>query len=129
MFLLQVTHLFAQAAGVKVRWLLANVLDPPELEPFDVIFDRGCYHGVRRSNAAGYVETVKRLSRPGTRMLLLAGNANEPRHYGPPRVKEEELRGDFSNDFEIKWLRQTRFDPIDANAEGPWAWSAMLIRK
>ena len=44
---------------MKVRWLLADVLAPPaDLETFDFIFDRGCYHGVRRNNAQGYVKTV-----------------------------------------------------------------------
>ena len=68
----------ADRAGVKVRWLLANVLSLPKLEPFEFIFDRGCYHEVRFDNAPAYVETVRRLSLPGrTRFLLLAGNPNE----------------------------------------------------
>src|SRR5262249_44366923 len=49
----------AEQAGVKVRWLLASVLAPPQLSPFDFIFDRGCYHEVRFDNARAYVETVK----------------------------------------------------------------------
>jgi len=44
----------ADKAGVKVRWVLADVLNlPMNLGPVDFIFDRGCYHGVRRGNAAG----------------------------------------------------------------------------
>ena len=120
----------ADKAGVKVRWMVADVLNLPEnLGPVDFIFDRGCYHGVRRSNAAGYVETVRRLSQPGTQLLILAGNANEERQYGPPRVREEELRGDFSASFDFQWLRETRFDSTDPNATGAMAWSAMLRRK
>ena len=42
----------AAEAGVKVHWLLADVTAVPSLEAFDVVFDRGCYHGVRRGNAA-----------------------------------------------------------------------------
>jgi len=119
----------ARRAGVKVRWLVADVLKPPRLEPFDFIFDRGCYHGVRRHDAAGYVASVKRLSHKGTHLLILAGNANEPRHYGPPRVKEEEIRGDFSKAFDFTWLKETRFDSRDPKREGPWAWSILLKRK
>jgi len=119
----------ARKAGVKVRWLLADVLAPPELDPFDLIYDRGCYHGVRRQSAAAYVNAVCRLSRPGTRLLLLAGNANEAGRGGPPPVKEEEFRGDFSESFDFEWLRETRFDTRNSAAKGALAWSALLRRK
>lgn len=119
----------AAAAGVKVRWLLADVLSPPRLEPADFIFDRGCYHGVRQSNAAGYVAALARLSRPGTRVLILAGNANELRSGGPPRVAEEQLRKDFSADFEFEWLKTTRFDTRQADRAGALAWALLLRRK
>jgi len=120
----------AHKAKVQIRWVLADVLKPPQdLKPFDLIFDRGCYHGVRRSNAKGYVATARRLSHPGTQILLLAGNANEERHYGPPRVKEEELRSDFSALFDFKWLRTTHFDTTDPKQDGALAWSVLLERK
>jgi len=119
----------AREARVKVRWLLANVLAPPKLEPFELIYDRGCYHGVRRQSAAGYVESLRRLSRAGTQVLILAGNANEARHYGPPRVREQEIRADFSPLFEFQWLRETHFDTSDPNRQGALAWSILLRRK
>jgi len=114
----------AARAGVEVRWLLADVLRPPaRLEPFDFLYDSGCYHGVRRIDAAGYVETVKELSRPGALMLLIAGNANEPRHYGPPRVDEPELVADFARSWDFVWLRELR------RPGGPWFWSVLLRRR
>jgi len=120
----------AKDAGVKVRWLHADVLNPPELEPFDLIYDRGCYHGVRRQNAAGYVATLRRLSHPGTQVLILAGNANEalPRS-GPPRVREADIRADFGPWFEFQWLRETHFDTTEPNRKGALAWSILLRRK
>jgi len=120
----------AREAGVNVRWLLADVLALPKLEPFDFIYDRGCYHGVRRANATGYVDSLRRLSKPGARVLILAGNANEPPpHSGPPRVKEEEIRADFSKHFEIVELRETHFDAADSKATGALAWCILLERK
>lgn len=119
----------ARKADVKVRFLLADVLAPPDLEPFDLIYDRGCYHGVRRQSAAGYVRAVRRLSHPGTRLLLLAGNANEAGRGGAPRIKEEQLRGDFSKLFDFEWLHETRFDTRNPAAKGPLAWSALLRRQ
>jgi SAM-dependent methyltransferase len=120
----------AEKEGVKVRWLLADVLAPPMgLEAFEFIFDRGCYHGVRRNNADGYVKTLKCLSRSGTITLILAGNANEERHYGPPRVKEEELRRDFSSAFDFVRLDTVRFDSVDPTQQGALAWLVLLCRK
>ncbi len=120
----------ALKAGVRVNWLLADVLAPPTLKPFDFIFDRGCYHEVRGHNLKGYIETVDRLSRSGTRFLLLAGNANETSiGYGPPQVTEAELREDFSPLFEFEWLRESRFEIARPSALGPLAWSALLMKK
>ncbi len=119
----------ARKAGVKVRFLLADVLAPPRLEPFDLIFDRGCYHGVRGSNAAGYVETVRRLSHPGTLLVILAGNANQERSGGPPRVSEEQFCGDVAQSFAVVELRETHFDGADPAAKGALAWFALLRRK
>ena len=99
------------------------------VETFDFIFDRGCYHGVRRNDAKGYLKTVKQLSTTGTHVFILAGNANEERHYGPPRVKEEELRGDFSSDFDFVQLKTVRFDAVDPQKQGALAWSVLLRRK
>lgn len=120
----------AQEAGVTVNWIHADVLHPPALGSFDLIFDRGCYHGVRRINAAGYVETVKTLIRAGGRVLILAGNANQPKpHSGPPRVTEAELVNDFTEAFDIEQLREIRFDTANPDVSGAWAWSLLLRRK
>ncbi len=116
----------AREAGVKVRWVVADVLALPELEPVDLIFDRGCYHHVRQYNAAGYVQSVRGISRPGTRLLLLAGSAKEPRRRGPPKIKEEEIRGDFTELFAFEWFREIRFDSVNPDAQGPMAWSVLL---
>ncbi|WP_347246366.1 methyltransferase domain-containing protein [Thermogutta sp.] len=120
----------AQKAGVNVRWLLGDVLNPPAYLPkFDCIYDRGCYHGVRRTAAAEYLATLRRVTKPGSRVLILAGNANEPGTGGPPRVSEEEIRGDFSQDFHILKLEPTRFDTSSSDRQGALAWTILLERK
>src|SRR5438046_3594526 len=51
----------AKAAGVKVRFVAADVLDPPDLGgPFPFFFDRGCYHVVRRVDVGRYLQTLER---------------------------------------------------------------------
>src|SRR5438477_8901711 len=48
----------AEAAGVRVRFLTADLLHPPEelAGPFDFFFDRGCYHVVRRADVQAYLQ-------------------------------------------------------------------------
>lgn len=127
---LQAAEERAKKAGVKVNCIQADVLNPPHLEPFDLIFDRGCYHGVRRQNAGAYLKTLKELCRPGGKVLILAGNANEPGdRYGPPRVDETDLVDDFSAAFDFQQLREIRFDTADPDVQGAWAWLVLLRRK
>ena len=119
----------ADKAKVKVNWVLADVTAVPKLKPFDFMYDRGCYHGVRRKFAKEFVASAKRLSKPGTQFLILAGNANEARHYGPPRVKEEDIRNDFKALFDFTWLRESKFGANGEKGKGPLMWSILLTRK
>ncbi|MBM4035988.1 MAG: class I SAM-dependent methyltransferase [Planctomycetes bacterium] len=120
----------ARKANVRVRWLVADVTALGEMEPFDFVFDRGCYHHVQLYNSAGFVKTANRLTRPGGHFLLLAGNANEPRHGGPPRVEEKKLVDDFAETWDFVCLREIRFESRDPNNKsGPWAWSLLMRRR
>jgi methyl halide transferase len=120
----------AKEASETVNWIQADVLNPPALGSFDLIFDRGCYHGVRRIDATGYVRTVKSLIRPGGNVLIIAGNANQPEpRSGPPRVTETELVSDFAEAFDFVHLREIRFDTANPDVAGAWAWSVLLRRK
>ena len=119
----------AAAAGARVDFREADLANfTLEVEPFDFVFDRGCYHCVRRVNLDGYLQTLQKLSRPGTRCLILAGNANEQTETeGPPRVHEHEIRADLGSLFQIEWIREFRFQDAGGQ-EGPLGWSCFLIR-
>ena len=120
----------ARKAKVKVRWLVADAVAIPDIGPFDFIFDRGCYHHIQRYDSAGFAKTVSRLTREGSLFLLLAGNANEPRQYGPPRVKESQLTADFAENFAFQSMREIRFESRDPKRKnGPLAWSVLLRRR
>ena len=118
----------ARRAGASVRWVLADVLKPPSLDPFDFIYDRGCYHVVRNQNVAAYVETVRRLSRPGTQFLLLAARRDgQAPDEGTEGVTEEELRFDFLPLFNLESLREIRLESSRPGTSPP-GWSALLRR-
>ena len=119
----------AQKEGVKVDWVMADVLSLPKMEPFDLIFDRGCYHHICLYNSAGYVEALRRLSHPGTQAMILAGSPADGNSGGPPRVKKETISNDFSTLFEFVELGDIHFDTRDPKGKGPSAWSIHLRRK
>ncbi len=117
----------ARAAGVSVRFLAADVLNPPNLGgPYHFFFDRGCYHVVRRVDLNRYLQTLQQLAAPGAQGLVLAGNAKEPHSPGPPVVTEEEIRSELGRVFEIVWLREFRFDSPPGREERILAWSCLL---
>jgi hypothetical protein len=116
---------------VAVRFLVADVLVPPKIEDrFAFLFDRGCYHVVRRVDVAAYLRTLDALLTSGALGLILAGNAKEPSppHQGPPTVSEVELRSELGQLFDIKQLREFRFDPAPSHNVNFLAWS-ILVRK
>ena len=117
----------ARKAGVSVRWMLADVTAPPNLGPFDFIYDRGCYHNVRDQNLEAYLETVHRFSRPGTKLLVLSARHDAQSAPGSSGVSEEELRFDFSPFFDVEWLREIMLESNELNLHAP-GWSALLRR-
>jgi hypothetical protein len=106
------------------------VLHPPhELSgPFDFVFDRGCYHVVRRDDVAAYLNTLHQLTRPGSLVLVLAGNAREPYNPGPPTVSEEQLRAELGSRFDLVGLREFRFDEAPGCEVRFLGWSCLLQR-
>jgi methyl halide transferase len=117
-------------AGVRVNWIEADVQNfGAGLQPFEFVFDRGCYHCCRRVDLLGYLQTLENVTAPGTRYLSLCGNANEQTEgQGPPRVTEQEIRDELGGLFAIDPIREFRFeDP--GGVEGPLGWSVLMTRK
>jgi SAM-dependent methyltransferase len=121
----------SRAAGLEQRpeFLVADLTHlPPLATPFEFLFDRGVYHCLRQIDLAGYRAALERLSGSNTRLLLLAGNANEQTEQGPPRVHEAEIRSELGDLFEIHWIREFRFQDI-GGADGPLGWSCWMTRR
>jgi SAM-dependent methyltransferase len=117
----------AHAAGVQARFLVADVLDLPDLGgPFGFFFDRGCYHAIRRTAPHDYAPAVARQLAPAARGLILAGNAREPHEPGPPVVTEEQLREELGQSFNILDLREFRFDEAPGVPVRFLGWSCLV---
>ena len=120
----------ARAAGVKVRFVVADVLNLPDLDgPYAFFFDRGCYHAVRRSAPELYAPAVARQLASGGRGLILAGNAREPHDPGPPVVTEEQIRDELGLAFQILDLHEFRFDEAPGITERFLGWSCLVEKR
>ena len=120
----------AKAAGVNVRFVTADVTALPDLgEPFDFLFDRGCYHAVRRGNAKGILREIDRVTAPGSWGIVLTGNSREERKPGPPTVSESALRSELGQRFEIVGLDEFRFDQDEADGHRHLGWSCVLRKR
>jgi methyl halide transferase len=118
----------AAAAGVNVNWIVADVQNfGAGLAPFDFVFDRGCYHCCRRVDLAGYIATLRNVTRTGTRMLCLTGHIDESSDSGIPRVSEEELIREFGPLFHFDHCRPFRFQDA-GGVDGPLGWSVLMTR-
>jgi SAM-dependent methyltransferase len=117
----------ARHAGVNVRFLTGDLTRLDLGGPYDVVFDSGVYHGIRQRDLEGFLGALKRVTRPGTRWLSLAGNAKEPLPVGPPVVSEREFRAELEPLFRILRVREFRFDL--APDFQPLAWSILMERR
>jgi methyl halide transferase len=96
--------------------------------PYDVLFDRGVYHGIRTVDLPGFLAALKRVTRRGTRWLCIAGNAKEPSRNGPPVVHEREFRAELGPLFRFLEVREFRLT-LNRTEFRPLAWSILMERK
>jgi SAM-dependent methyltransferase len=92
----------AEAAGVRVEWIEANVahLADRGLAPgFGLVFDRGCFHGLSDHERAAYATAVTALVEPGATLLLMAFAPNRI-VAAPAGVEQSELEARFA-DWEL----------------------------
>lgn len=132
----------AAEAGVSVRFVATDLCQPQDLrstlgaegvaaceQKCSFLFDRGCYHCIRRLNLAGFMETVAWLAAPQARLLVLCGNANDDQiKHGPPRVTAFEIREEWGRLFEIERIREFRFEDR-GGVPGPQGWSCLMTRR
>ncbi len=119
----------ARKTGVSITFLEADLCNFRQLiQPADFVFDRGCYHCVRRVDLPGYLTTLRTLTRPGSKYLVLTGNANEHSEQGPPRLHEHEIRADLEGLFAIDFIREIRFEDA-GGLDGPLGWSCLMTRR
>jgi cyclopropane fatty-acyl-phospholipid synthase-like methyltransferase len=118
----------ARSAGVAIDFRQGDILELDLGGPYDVLFDRGVYHGIREVNLADFQQALRRFTRAGSRWLCLAGNAKERGGEGPPVVTEAEFRSELGPLFEFLEVREFRFT-LSRKGIRSLAWSILMRRK
>lgn len=95
---------------------------------FDLVYDAGLYHSIRRTSLEQYLDMLWRVTRPGSHYFCLAGAPAEPLDdNGPGQVSEDEIHNELGRLFEFIHLRPTRLESANPNQSYP-GWSCLLLR-
>jgi methyl halide transferase len=117
----------ARRAGVTVDFRVGDLTQLDLGGPYDILFDLGVYHSMRSRDLSGFLKTLRRVSRPGTRWLSLSGNSKEPHDRGPPTVSEAEIRSELGSLFKFIDVHEFRFDL--GSGFQPLGWSVLMERR
>lgn len=98
---------------------------------YDLAFDCQCFHVLRQVDEAAAVATLRHLVRPGGRLIVLTGNADEA-EVGPSVLTADELRAAFAPPYWCcRSLQADRFDMTQFYAklpQPPLAWVGVFER-
>ncbi len=120
----------ASDAGVSVEFIPADILrDEIPNGPFDLIFDRGCFHVFdlpeERSRLS---ELVWKRMNPAGYWFSLIGNTDGPAmDPGPPRRSALDVITAVEQWFKILFLKTTNFETN--LPEDPRAWECLMERR
>ncbi len=105
----------AAKAAVKVVFNSGDILKYQNTgEPFDVVFDRGCFHSfetpAERSQFAGKVHEV--LTQNGLWFSIIGSTDGPPRTAGPPRLSARDIAEALEPKFEIQYIKAVQFEIV-----------------
>jgi cyclopropane fatty-acyl-phospholipid synthase-like methyltransferase len=125
----------AEQRGLGVRFQVADAREIDGLaRTFDAVIDCGLFHTFSDEDRPAYVAGLAKVLRPGGRYFLLCFSDREPGTEGPRRVSQQEIRDTFRDGWEVREIRETRFEVVDQpdgprfSPGGPRAWAATIIR-
>ena len=94
---------------------------------FDLVYDAGFYHYMRRADLDRLLDLLWRATQPGSYYLALVGSSRERASGGPPRVSKRQIRDELGRLFDFVHLRPFRFES-PRRANGYLGWSCLMRR-
>jgi 2-polyprenyl-3-methyl-5-hydroxy-6-metoxy-1,4-benzoquinol methylase len=106
----------AEAEGHTVTWQQDDILSTRLTGPFDLIFDRGCFHVLPPERRPDYVATVAGLLKPGGYLFLKCFSHLQPGTQGPHRFTPEQIWWIFGSRLQVHSVNETVYqgtlDPL-----------------
>ena len=113
---IRLAHAKAEAQGLTVSWRQDDILSTRLTGPFELIFDRGCFHVLPPERRADYVVTVAGLLAPGGSFFLKCFSHLQPGTHGPNRFTPEEIQAIFRSQLVVHAITETVYqgtlDPL-----------------
>ena len=112
-------------AGVsdRVRLFVSSVTDLHVLnEPYDLVIDVGCMHGMTQDERQSYAREVVRLTRPGGLYLLFAHLHDEASNETPRWIARGEAEQLFALDFTVERIEYGITHVCHASWNSAWYW-------
>lgn len=115
--------------GAAITWITADFMTADLSGPFDLVFDRGCFHCFDSlDQRKDFARRVHDLLTDDGLWLSLIGNADDaPREVGPPTLSAAEIAEAVESCFEIVSLRAGCFG--GGQDDPPKAWIALLKKR
>jgi len=118
----------ARDRGLTARFLVWDALQLATLnEQFDTVLDCGLFHIFEDNDRRPFVDSLRAVTRPGSRYYMLCFSDRQPGHLGPRRVTQDEIRASFEHGWEVDSIEPARIDTTVALA-GALAWLARITR-
>lgn len=99
----------ATEVGVKIEFIVGDILKIKLEETFNLVVDRGCFHIILPAKRPDYVKIVSGLLKARGRLFLKAFSHKEPPGPGPYRFTPEEIRGYFGGRFKERSIVESSF--------------------
>ena len=122
-------RLRAERQDALIRFVLGDIFEFAKTSgQFDLVYDCGVYHALRRVQLDRYLDMLWRVTRPGSYCLCFAGAPDATvTEGGPPTVTEDEIHNELGRLFEFIHVRPMRFESL-IRQEGYAAWSCLMRR-
>ncbi len=101
----------AEAERVQPAFVQDDILATRLTGPFDVVFDRGCFHILSADQRPAYVQAMQRLLGAAGWLFLKTFSHLQPGDIGPYRFSPDQIRALFSEatGFEVRETLDTVF--------------------
>jgi SAM-dependent methyltransferase len=121
----------AAERGLAVRFDVGDALDLSSLgvDVVDTVIDSGVFHVFDDEDRARYVASLAAVLRPGGSCYLMCFSDQEPGDWGPRRVRADELRAAFRDEWAVESISADAFEinPIGGTTQAQ-AWLATIRR-